>query len=132
MNKKNSIMAFRKMIHLSALAITGTMLASCGNNSSGGSASTGDSSNTTPKKGITETSWGERDGKKVNLYTLTNKNGMQVTITNYGGTITSWITPDKNGKKSSIVLGFDKLEGYLAPPPYFGATIGRYGNRIAK
>ncbi len=56
---------------------------------------------------------------------------MQVSISNYGATIVSWITPDRNGQKRNIVLGFDSLSGYLAPPPYFGATIGRYGNRIA-
>jgi aldose 1-epimerase len=46
--------------------------------------------------------------------------------------LTSWIVPDKNGQKSSILLGYDSLDGYLAKPPYFGALIGRYGNRIAK
>ncbi|HSC52423.1 MAG TPA: aldose epimerase family protein [Phnomibacter sp.] len=79
---------------------------------------------------VTKASWGTVDGKEVNLYTLTNKNGVEVKITNYGGTVTSWITPDKNGKKSNNVLGFDSLSGYLAKPPYFGALIGRYGNRI--
>jgi aldose 1-epimerase len=81
---------------------------------------------------LKQVDWGEVDGKKVYLYTMTNKNGVQVKISNYGGTVTSWVTPDKSGKKSSIVLGFDSLSGYLAKPPYFGATIGRYGNRIAK
>ena len=76
--------------------------------------------------------WGETDGKNVSLYTLTNKNGVQVKITNYGGIVTSWITPNKNGAKSDIVLGFDSLQGYLSKPPYFGAIIGRYGNRIGK
>lgn len=81
---------------------------------------------------VSKADWGETDGKKVYLYTLTNKNGTQVKISNYGGTVTSWVAPDKNGKKSSIVLGFDSLSGYLAKPPYFGALIGRYGNRIGK
>ncbi|MFT3680234.1 MAG: aldose epimerase family protein [Ferruginibacter sp.] len=76
--------------------------------------------------------WGEADGKKVYLYTLTNKNGEQVKISNYGGTVTAWTSADKHGNKSSIVLGFDSLSGYLAKPPFFGAVIGRYGNRIAK
>lgn len=80
---------------------------------------------------VTKQNFGEVDGKPVYLYTLTNKNGAQVKITNYGGTVTSWIAPDKTGQKSSIVLGFDSLSGYLAKPPYFGALIGRYGNRIA-
>ena len=81
---------------------------------------------------VTKSAWGEVDGKQVSLFTLTNSNAVEVKISNYGGTVTSWVTPDKNGKKSSIVLGFDSLSGYLARPPYFGATIGRYGNRIAK
>jgi len=81
--------------------------------------------------GISSKNWGEWDGKSVFLYTLTNKNGVVVTISNYGGTITSWVVPDKNGKPGSIVLGFDSLTGYLEHPPYFGALVGRYGNRIA-
>jgi len=84
------------------------------------------------KTGITKAEWGETDGKKVELYTLTNKHGVQVKISTYGGTVTSWTTPDKNGKMGNILLGFDSLSGYLAKPPYFGALIGRYGNRIAK
>ncbi len=81
---------------------------------------------------ITKEDWGEADGRKVYLYTLTNKNDVTVKISNYGGTVTSWVAPDRNGVKSGIVLGFDSLSGYLAKPPYSGATIGRYGNRIGK
>ena len=84
------------------------------------------------KAGITKTAWGNADGKEVFLYTLTNAKGVQVKISTYGGIVTSWIAPDKNGKTSNIVLGFDSLSGYLAKPPYFGALVGRYGNRIAK
>ena len=84
------------------------------------------------KKGITKAPFGNVDGKEAFLYTLTNAKGTQVKITNYGGIITSWVSPDKAGKNSSIVLGFDSLSGYLAKPPYFGALVGRYGNRIAK
>ncbi|MES2890666.1 MAG: aldose epimerase family protein [Bacteroidota bacterium] len=84
------------------------------------------------KTGITKAAFGETDGKEVFLYTLTNAKGTQVKITNYGGIVTSWVAADKDGKTSSIVLGFDSLSGYLAKPPYFGALIGRYGNRIAK
>ncbi|MEO6722639.1 MAG: aldose epimerase family protein [Ferruginibacter sp.] len=83
-------------------------------------------------KGITKASFGNADGKEVSLYTLTNAKGTQVKISTYGGVVTSWVSPDKTGKKSSIVLGFDSLSGYLAKPPYFGALVGRYGNRIAK
>ncbi len=84
------------------------------------------------KTGITKTAWGNTDGKEVFLYTLTNAKGEQVKISTYGGIVTSWLTPDKNGAASNIVLGFDSLSGYLAKPPYFGALVGRYGNRIAK
>jgi aldose 1-epimerase len=85
---------------------------------------------TTSKAGITKQDWGEFDGKQVYLFTLQNNNGTTVTISNYGGTVTSFVTPDKNGKKSSIIIGFDSLHSYVQHPPYFGALIGRYGNRI--
>ncbi len=112
------------------------ILTSCSNNGTNKNESS-DSTNTNTtttamKTGLQQADWGEFDGKKVYLYTLTNKNGAQVKISNYGGTITSWVTPDSKGNKSSIVLGFNELKGYLAHPPYFGATVGRYGNRIAK
>ncbi|MEP7320168.1 MAG: aldose epimerase family protein [Panacibacter sp.] len=84
----------------------------------------------TTKASITKADWGEFDSSKVYLYTLSNNKGTEVKITNYGGIVTSFVTADKNGNKSSIVVGFDSLGGYLAKPPYFGALIGRYGNRI--
>jgi len=92
---------------------------------------TNTATNTAPGAGISKQPFGEADGKSVDLYTLTNKNGVQLKISTYGGVVTSWVTPDKKGNKSSIVLGFDSLSGYFTPPPYFGALIGRYGNRIA-
>jgi len=82
------------------------------------------------KPGITKAEWGEADGKKVYLFTLVNNKGTEVKISNYGGIVTSFITEDKNGKPSNIVVGFDSLASYLQKPPYFGALIGRYGNRI--
>ena len=83
--------------------------------------------------GITQAPFGVlKDGKAVDIYTLKNGNGMTLRITNYGGTIVSWTAPDKNGKFEDIVLGCDSLSGYLKGTPYFGALIGRYGNRIAK
>jgi aldose 1-epimerase len=72
------------------------------------------------------------DGQKVSLYTLTNKNGAVTTISNYGGTVTSLMMPDRNGKVADVVLGFSSLDKYVKDSPYFGALIGRYGNRIAK
>ncbi len=72
------------------------------------------------------------DGRGVDQYTLKNDKGMEVKIMNYGGIITHLTAPDKDGKYEDVVLGFDSLAGYFTPPPYFGAIIGRYGNRIAK
>jgi aldose 1-epimerase len=72
------------------------------------------------------------DGTPVELYTLTNKNGVEARIMTYGGIVVSLKTPDKHGKLADVVLGFDSLDGYLEKNPYFGALIGRYGNRIAK
>ena len=82
---------------------------------------------------ITQKEFGKKaDGKVATLFTLRNAQGMEVKITNYGGIITHWTAPDKNGKYEDIVLGYDSLEGYLKSTPYFGSIIGRYGNRIAK
>lgn len=72
------------------------------------------------------------DGQQADLYTLTNANGMTVNITNYGGIITKLTAPDKNGQWADVVLGFDSLAPYLSGHPFFGALVGRYGNRIAK
>src|SRR5690242_19352556 len=73
------------------------------------------------------------DGQSVELYTLRNRRGMEARITNYGGIVVSLTTPDRNGKLADVVLGYNDLDTYMRPPfPYFGAIIGRYGNRIAK
>ena len=104
----------------------------CNNNTTDSGTATSSDSTSSSKPGITVADWGTFDNKPVHLFTLTNSKGVQVKISDYGGTITSFITPDKNGKKSSIVIGLDSLSGYTAGVPYFGATVGRYGNRIAK
>nr|WP_297785414.1 aldose epimerase family protein [uncultured Allomuricauda sp.] len=81
---------------------------------------------------IEETVFGEMpDGTKVKKFTLKNEAGMEVDVITYGGIITRWTAPDKNGLYEDIVLGYDNLEQYLDGNPYFGALIGRYGNRIA-
>src|SRR5919106_1300057 len=72
-------------------------------------------------------------GESVDIYTLSNHRGMQVKITNYGGIVVSVTAPDRNPKFGDLGLGYNDLDSYLKPPfPYFGAIIGRYGNRIAK
>lgn len=73
------------------------------------------------------------DNKKTDLYFLKNSHGMQAAITNFGGRLVSLLVPDKNGKLTDVVIGFDSVQQYQSSTePYFGATIGRYGNRIAK
>ena len=72
------------------------------------------------------------DGTPVEIYTLRNANGMNARIMTYGGIVQSLTVPDKNGSFGDVVLGYDTLDGYLTNSPYFGALIGRYGNRIAK
>lgn len=81
---------------------------------------------------IKKESFGQtKDGKPVDVYTITNSHGMEVRAINYGGIIVSLRVPDKNGKLDDVVLGFDTLDGYLDKSPYFGAIVGRNGNRIA-
>jgi len=75
--------------------------------------------------------FGSVQGNSVEVYTLTNAHGLEVRATNYGGIIVSLRVPDKHGRLDDVVLGFDKLQGYLDNKPYFGAIIGRYANRIA-
>jgi aldose 1-epimerase len=87
----------------------------------------------TPKGSITKSDFGTTpDGKAVELYTLRNSHGMEATIMTYGGIVTSLKVPDKHGQFADVVLGYDNLDGYIKSTPYFGALIGRYGNRIAK
>ena len=74
------------------------------------------------------------DFDDIQLYTLKNKAGTTVKITNYGATVTSIITADRDGKLADIALGYNDVSGYMnaVDKPYFGAVVGRYGNRIAK
>jgi len=69
-------------------------------------------------------------GEQIDLYSLTNKKGMEVSITNFGATVVTVRVPDRSGKAADVVLGFDNLEGYENGKSYFGATVGRYANRI--
>jgi aldose 1-epimerase len=82
---------------------------------------------------ITRAPFGQtKDGTPVEIFTLRNAKGMEARISNYGGLIVSLKVPDRNGQIGDVVLGYDNLDGYLKETPYFGAMIGRYGNRIAK
>ncbi len=108
--------------------ILASAFCSCNNNKN----DKNDSMTNSGKISITESPFGNYEGKPVTAYTLTNANGMQVTVINYGGIVTKIITPDRNGKMGDVVTGFESLEGYLQKGvPYFGALVGRYANRIA-
>src|SRR5215510_12958063 len=72
------------------------------------------------------------EGQEAAIYTLTNSKGMEARITDYGGIVVSLKVPDRSGKMDDVVLGFDNLDGYLKGHPFFGALVGRYGNRIGK
>lgn len=81
---------------------------------------------------ISDTLFGKlKDGREVRLFTVLCTNGFSVSITNYGASLTSIQMPDRDGKPAEIIAGFPELEGYLSPNPYFGATVGRFANRIA-
>lgn len=82
---------------------------------------------------ITKKEFGKtQSGKTADIYTITNDKGCEVKITNYGGIVVSLTVPDKKGKLGDVVQGYDTLEQYIKNSPFFGALIGRYGNRIAK
>ena len=82
---------------------------------------------------ITKETFGKMaDGREVSIYTLVNAKGYKVKITNYGAKIVSLDVPDRNGKVADVVLGYDSLKQYLAGDKFYGSTVGRYANRIAK
>jgi aldose 1-epimerase len=86
---------------------------------------------TPSRSAVTETTFGSlADSAAATLYTLRNANGMEVALTNYGGIVQKLTAPDRDGNYEDIVLGFDSVMEYAADSPYFGAIIGRYGNRI--
>jgi aldose 1-epimerase len=116
------------MKYLSSLLLAvSVFLFSCNNNTES------TATNTITKTSITEKPFGSFNNEAVTEYTLTNAGGMQVSIINYGGTVTKIITKDKEGKFGDVILGFDSIAGYTQKGnPFFGALIGRYGNRIAK
>ncbi|HET6993563.1 MAG TPA: aldose epimerase family protein [Chitinophagaceae bacterium] len=106
--------------------------AACNNNTTENKTETKEAESSEMKAGITEKPFGTFEQKPVTEYTITNAHGMQVSVINYGGTVTRIITPDKDGKMGDVVTGFESFDGFTQKGvPYFGALIGRYGNRIA-
>ena len=127
-----------------AVPVTGwLLLAGCGSDKTAdkttaatGTTTPADSTQTNSVAMPTSASFGKTtDGTEVQFFTLTNANGVKASITNFGGILTSLMVPDKDGKLGDVILGFDNVGGYQSPEflksgPYFGALIGRYGNRI--
>src|SRR5271169_285317 len=83
------------------------------------------------KSGVQQQPFGTHDGRPITLYTLTNSHGVEIRAMNYGGIIVSIRVPDRKGQFADIVLGHENLDGYIPNPPYIGAIVGRYANRIA-
>src|SRR6476660_4777123 len=89
--------------------------------------------NASAKPRVTKADFGKtKDGEAVEIYTLTNTGGSEAKIITYGGAVVSLKVPDKQGKFGDVVLGFDSIADYEKHTAFFGALIGRYGNRIAK
>jgi aldose 1-epimerase len=84
-----------------------------------------------PAQGVQVLPFGGTDGRSVELYVLTGAGGLVAKVTTYGATLTELQVPDRAGRLGDVVLGFDSLGGYLGKEPFFGATVGRVGNRIA-
>jgi aldose 1-epimerase len=84
------------------------------------------------KEMVTTQNFGSFNGKEVFLYTLKNKKGNVIKLTNYGAAIVEITVPDRKGKKENVTFGYDSLGGYLKGDPYFGKVVGQYANRIAK
>ena len=115
-----------KNILLAAPVVVGVVAAGC----LAGCSGMGHSSSSNGS--ISEKDFGKTlDGTPVELYTLRNSHGMEACIMTYGGIVQSLKVPDKNGNFGDVVLGYDSVDGYLTNSPFFGALIGRYGNRIA-
>lgn len=105
-------------------------LTACNNESASGKAQESTGHNAGSYK-MAEQSFGSFEGQPITEYTITNPSGMQVSIINYGGTITKLLVPDRNKQLGDVVTGYNSIEGFTQKDnPYFGALIGRYGNRI--
>jgi len=107
-----------RLILLTAVALAVIGLGSCGNNKA--------------KEMVTTENFGSFEGMDVSLYTLKNKQGDIVKLTNYGAAIVEISVPDRDGNKANVTFGYDNLDGYLKGDPYFGKVVGQYANRIAR
>jgi aldose 1-epimerase len=108
-------------------ALAACVLAACASSEQGRD---GTAAGDATKPAIAAAPFGRQDETPVQLYTLTNRNGLTASITNYGAIVTELHVPDRNGRLADVVLGFENLDGYLAGHPYFGAIVGRVANRI--
>lgn len=125
----------RHLVHSAAVSPVLLALAASGVAVHAQSSTPQASPNATPAStipGIASTSFGTVEGQPVEQYTLSNANGIEVTILTYGAIIQSLKVPDRDGTLGNIVLGFDNIDDYVAKSPYFGALVGRFANRIAK
>src|ERR1043165_6091306 len=111
-------MSLRRALSLAALCVAASLL--CGFEAEG-------------QTGVKRAGFGKTaDGQDVDIYTLTNRRGAQVSVITYGGAVVSLKVPDRRGHFDDVLLGFDSVEDYQKQTSYLGALIGRYGNRIAK
>jgi aldose 1-epimerase len=125
MHKRN----FKFSLHILAVLVSAIFVSSCGDGSQKPESGNSDSAANDIRSGFQSTI----DNMKTDLYILKNANRMQAAITNYGGRLVGLVVPDRSGKLTDVVEGFDSVSQYVnSTEPYFGATIGRYGNRIAK
>ena len=128
-------MQFKRAWTLLSLIALGISLSGCGQQTSEVGNTDAQKSQTAAKGAepkLKKESFGKLpDGTEVDSYTLTNKNGVEVKITNYGATVTSIKVPDRSGKMDDVALGYDNIAGYLAKNPHMGSLAGRYANRIA-
>ncbi len=121
----------KQLFFLVVLALISLALSNCKPNTE--PETTDSTTNVNMDSTISSTTFGVLPNEQfVDLYTLKNSQGMEANITNYGGIVVSLKVPDRNGLMEDVVLGYDSLEQYVANNPYFGALIGRYGNRIGK
>jgi aldose 1-epimerase len=106
-----------RLVLLTAVALAVIGLASCGNNKA--------------KEMVTTENFGTFEGNEVSLFTLTNKKGDVIKLTNYGAAIVEINVPDRDGNKANVTFGYETFEGYLAGDAYFGKVVGQYANRVA-